>query len=606
MKALIFIKEIFKKFPFYLIANTVLLITTAVFGACSLLTISPLIDFFVNPDLQNVSPLTQKAINILEFLGLPVTLGSWLFVFVTFVTLSSGFNVFARYSILKTKFAVLRDTMIGAFEDFFNARWYFFSSSKQGVLLNTFLRELIIFGNGFGAMALLFAGIIQIIFYLAVPFYLSWQVTTISLGVALLFAVPFILMGRVCYRLGRQATAAANQESSVIQENLGLAKLVLGFGNQHKSINELVKAFDVHRQTKIKSQVLYTAVPIFYRPFGVIMIVIALFAARHFGVHLSETTVLLLSLMQVVIHIINAITQKNALENFFPSYEQIKTLRQRAKQLKQESGTRQFNGFNQELLMEGLSFAYPGHESVLTDINVRIPKGKMVAFVGESGVGKTTLIDIMIGFHQPTKGRIMFDGINLQDFAIHSYRQRIGYVPQDSVLFNTTIRDNLLWARETATDEEIIQACRLANADEFIKQLPEGYNTLVGDRGVRLSGGQVQRIALARAILRKPNLLILDEATSSLDTYSERLIQQAIENIARETTVIIIAHRLSTIMNSDYIYVLKNGRVIEQGTYSELIQLNGNFNRMIQLQNLEQQNETIAVSNKEEYKIKGK
>ncbi len=288
MKVLIFIREIFSKFPFLLIANTVLLVAVSLFGACSLFTISPVVDFLIHPDLQGVSPLTSKAIDILEFFGLPVTLGCWLIIFVAFVALSSAFQVFARHSILKTKYAVLRDIMLGTFEDFFNARWYFFSSGKQGVLLNTFTRELTVVGDAFGAMALFFASMLQMIVFLAVPFYLSWQVTTISLSVALLFALPFILLGKLSYRLGTLNTATANQASSVLQENLSLAKVVLGFGNQQKSIDNLGSAFDAHRRVTLKSQTLSMAIPILYRPFGAIMIVIALFAARLFGVPLSE------------------------------------------------------------------------------------------------------------------------------------------------------------------------------------------------------------------------------------------------------------------------------------------------------------------------------
>jgi len=587
MKALIFIREIFRKFPLLLIANTMLLVVVSLFAACSLFTISPVVDFLIHPDLQGISPLTQKAIDILGFFGLSATLGNWLIIFVGFVTLSSAFLVFARYSILKTKYAVVRDIMLGTFEDFFNARWHFFSSGKQGMLLNTFTRELTVVGDAFGAMALFFAGILQTAFFLAVPFYLSWQVTTISLSVALLFAVPFILLGKLSYRLGTSNTATANRMISVIHENLSLAKVVLGFGNQHKSVDELGRTFDTHRHVTIKSQILNIAIPTLYRPFGVVMIVIALFVARRFTVPLSEMTVLLFALLQVAISIGSLTMQKSSLENFFPSYEQVKHLRERAKQLRQKSGDREFKEFYRELSIEKLSFAYPNQKAILIDINVRIPKGKMVAFVGESGAGKSTFIDMIMGFHLPTTGQIIFDGVPLQDFDIRSYRRRIGYVPQDSVLFSMTIRDNLLWASELATDEEIRQACCQANVDGFIKQLPEGYNTLVGDRGVRLSGGQVQRVALARAILRKPELLILDEATSALDTYSERLIQQAIENIAKETTVIVIAHRLSTIVNADYVYVLKEGRIVEEGSYFQLVRRNGHFNRMVKFQMLE-------------------
>ena len=586
MKALIFIRDIFKKFPVLFISNTLLLVAVSLFSAFSLFTISPLVDFLINPDLHNISPLTQKAIAILKVLGLPVTLNSWLFVFLIFITLSSLFEVLARHSILKTKYAVLRDIMLGTFRDFFNARWYFFSSGKQGVFLNTFTREITVVGDAFGAMALFFASILQLVFLLIVPFYISWQVTSISLGLALLFAVPFFLLGKISYRLGTLNTATANHMNSVIHENLGLAKVVLGFGNQQKSMGELGKAFDAHRRVTIKSQIIDLAMLILYRPFGMIMLVVALFVARQFSVPLSETTVLLMALLQIALTIGDLTMRKSSLENFFPSYEQVKKLREQAIELKQGSGIKTFKGLERELIIEGLSFSYPEKEPVLVNINARIAKGKMVAFVGHSGAGKSTFIDMLMGFHQPTAGRILFDGVPLQDFDTYSYRHSIGYVPQDSVLFNMSIRDNLLWAYSLATDKDIKEACCQANADEFIRKLSAGYNTFVGDRGIRLSGGQVQRLALARAILRKPSILILDEATSSLDTYSERLIQQAIDNIAKETTVIVIAHRLSTIVNADYVYVLKDGRVIEEGSYSQLIQKNGYFNQMIEQQAL--------------------
>ena len=583
-----FVWQLFRKFPILLIINTGCLVAVSLLGACALFTVSPLVDFFLHPDLKGISPLTEKAIGILEFFRLPVTLWSWLIVFMVFVVLTSIVLVIAKYSILKTKYAVLKSIMVETFEDFFNARWYFFSSGKQGMLLNTFTRELNVVGDAFGAMGLLFSGIMQTMFFLAVPFYISWQVTAVSLCVALVFAIPFMLLGRVSYALGVVTTDTSNRLTSVVHENLSLAKVILGFGNQHESIDNLSKAFDDHQKVALRSLILNIGVPILYSPFGMIMIVIALFIARQVGVPLSETMVILLALRQVAVSVGNMTSQKNYLENFFPSFEQIERLRKRARELKRESGPKQFEGIKRELAVEGLTFAYPGHEPVLLDVNARVPKGKMVAFAGESGSGKSTFIDMVMGFHTPVKGQIMFDGVPIEEYDINSYRHRIGYVPQDSVLFNLTIRENLLWAKESSTDEEIAHACRQANAEEFIRQLPEKYETLVGDRGIRLSGGQVQRVALARAILRKPDLLILDEATSALDTYSERLIQQAIENIAKETTVIIIAHRLSTIVNADYIYVFKEGRIVEEGMYPELMQIDGYFSNMVKLQMLEE------------------
>lgn len=587
MKAINFIYEIFKKFPLLLLTNTFLLVGVSLFEACSFFTIAPVVDILIHPDLKGISPLTQKAIATLGFLGLPITLTSCLLVFLSFITLSSIFYVFARYTIFKTKYAVLRELILGTFEDFFSSRWYFFSSSKQGTLLNIFNRELTVVGNAFGAMALFFASLLQITFLMAVPFYISWQVSGISLGVAILFLIPFILLGRISYRLGILNTSTANTLSSVIHESFGLAKIILGFGNQEKAIKNLDKSFEAHRHAALRSQTVTVAIPNLYRPLAVVMMVIALFSARRFNVPLSELAVLLAALLQVAVTIGALAEQNNSLENFFPSYEQIKSLRGRARQLKQVSGSRKFNGFINKISVRDLTFSYPEEQPVLSDININIPKGKMVAFVGGSGAGKSTLIDIIMGFHQPSRGEVLVDGVPLSDFDIGSYRSALGYVPQDSVLFNMSIRDNLLWSKYGATEEEIRQACVQAGAEEFIRELPRGYDTLAGDRGVRLSGGQVQRIALARAILRRPQILILDEATSSVDSYSERLIQQAIDNIAKETTVIVIAHRFSTVKNADYIYVLKDGRLVEQGAYAELMKLEGEFSKMARLQTLE-------------------
>lgn len=261
-------------------------------------------------------------------------------------------------------------------------------------------------------------------------------------------------------------------------------------------------------------------------------------------------------------------------------------LRQRAHDLAQPSGARVFQGF-ERIALDQVTFAHPGREATLADVRIIIPKGRMVAIVGESGSGKSTLIDLLLGFHQPQRGRVLIDGVPLEALDIQSYRSRIGYVPQESVLFHATIRDNVRWADAEADDEAVVRACRQAHAEEFILRLPEGYDTLVGDRGVRLSGGQVQRVALARAIVRTPALLVLDEATSALDSASEQLIQQAMERIAKETTVVVIAHRLSTIISADYLYVLKQGRVVEEGLYAQLLQQDGEFTRMVQLQALE-------------------
>jgi ATP-binding cassette subfamily B protein len=277
---------------------------------------------------------------------------------------------------------------------------------------------------------------------------------------------------------------------------------------------------------------------------------------------------------------------KHSIVNFYPSYEQVAYMNRLACENIQKTGSLVFNRIDDGIEYKGVSFSYPGHNPVLNDINITIKKGKVTAIVGESGSGKSTLIDLLIGFYEPDKGEILADKKPLQEFDIYSFRHHIGYVPQDTVLFNDTVKNNLLWSNKKATEKEIIEVCKLANADEFIMNLSDGYDTVVGERGVKLSGGERQRIALARALLRKPALLILDEATSALDSRSELLIKSAIENIAHKTTLVVIAHRLSTIVNADLIYVLQKGRIIEQGNYHSLIKSNSAFEQVAKMQRL--------------------
>lgn len=586
MRVLIFIGYVFRKFPSLLIANVALLVLSSFAEAISVFAMIPIVDLLTNPSLEGASHVTRKILAAMRFAGIPAGLGWILAIFLLFNVIKVGFQIFVKRSILKTKYAVVRDIMVGTFEEFFSARWHFFSSNRQGALLNTFMREITIIGDAFGTMAAFFADILNMMFYLIVPFYLSWKVTSITIIAATLFILPFILLGKISYRLGQIGTATANEVVSVIHEGLNSAKVILGFGNQRKIVKDLNSSFDIHQQATLKYQTLQAAIPLMYYPFGLLVLIIGMLVARGLVLPLSETVVLLYSLFRVIPSIGNFMGQKNALDSFFPSYEQIMTLKNKAKELRQQTGDKRFNGFEKEIILGNLSFAYPDHEPVLVDINVRIPKGKMIAFVGESGSGKSTLIDMIMGFNEPTKGFITIDGIPLRDLDIDTYRHKVGYVPQDNILFNASIRDNLLWSDETAANEEIKHACRQANAEEFIKSFPKGYDTVVGDRGVRLSGGQIQRIALARGILRNPDILILDEATSSLDTNSERLIQEAIENVSKETTVISIAHRLSTVINADYIYVLKKGHVIEEGTYSQLVSKKGELHSMVQRQKL--------------------
>jgi ATP-binding cassette, subfamily B, bacterial MsbA len=271
------------------------------------------------------------------------------------------------------------------------------------------------------------------------------------------------------------------------------------------------------------------------------------------------------------------------LSSFQGSLGHVKELLRTDDKVYLQNGDRVFEQLRQGIEFRAVNFDYEPGEPLLRQINLTIERGQMTALVGASGAGKSTLVDLIPRFYDPTTGTILIDGVDLRSFDINSVRRQLAVVSQDTFIFNDSVRNNIAYALEDVDDRAIWQAARLANALEFIQELPQGFDTQLGDRGVRLSGGQRQRIAIARALLRNPDILILDEATSALDSVTERLIQSSLETLSAGRTVIVIAHRLSTIVRADKVIVLEQGQIVEQGGYQELLDRRGklwNYHQM--------------------------
>jgi len=370
-----------------------------------------------------------------------------------------------------------------------------------------------------------------------------------------------------------------------LSEVLGAARLILGFGRQNQARGRFLEAFNQHTLATLRSQVLGTAVPRFFQPMALLAIVIALGFAMQQQARVAELAAVMWSLLAAM-PILSALLQGNiSISNFLPSYEQLVSLRKGAAALEEILGDRPFSQLEHGIEFRNMSFTYPSRAQTLIDVSLFICKGQMTALVGESGSGKSTVTDLILGLQIPEKGQVLIDGVPLGEWQQNSFRERVGYVPQDPQLFHSSIRDNLLWSFDGASESDLWAALQLANAAAFVKDLPQGIDTMVGDRGIRLSGGQRQRIALARALLRKPELLILDEATSALDSESERLIQQSIDQVAHDTTILVVAHRLSTVAKANHVYVLRQGRVVEEGSFSVLsLKSGGILNAMLAAQ----------------------
>lgn len=253
-------------------------------------------------------------------------------------------------------------------------------------------------------------------------------------------------------------------------------------------------------------------------------------------------------------------------------------------QIKNKSNAIKLNEFKDSIEFKNVSFAYDPDKVVLKNINLKIEKGKTIALIGPSGGGKSTLADLVPRFYDPTQGEVCIDGISIADYDLESMRQHLGIVTQESILFNDTIFNNIAFGKPNVSEEEVMQAAKIANAHDFIMQTENGYETKIGERGSKLSGGQRQRLSIARAVLKNPPILILDEATSALDSESEKLVQEALFNLMKNRTSIVIAHRLSTIQHADEIVVIQDGTIAERGTHEELNQKNGIYKKLSDIQ----------------------
>jgi subfamily B ATP-binding cassette protein MsbA len=420
-------------------------------------------------------------------------------------------------------------------------------------------------------------------------FLISWRLALLTLIVAPLLIGLLQPVLRSLRRGHRRLSGQFGDMTAVVQEAVSGIRLVKSFGGEEYEYARFRDASNRYARGMMRvTRLAQLAIPITETVGTGVAVIVLWFGAREVLVSGTIDATTLIAFLALTLRILQPLKQLSQVPTVaaqsLAAAERVFEVLDAESEYERDRGTRQVSGLTSAIEFDRVTFAYE-QAPVLDNVSLTAKRGDIVAIVGASGAGKTTLVDLIPRFYEPTRGTIRIDGVDTREISLPSLRSLIGIVSQDTVVFNDTVRSNLAYgAAGRYTDEQVIAAARAANAHDFISQLPDGYDTILGERGTRLSGGQRQRIAIARALLVDPPILILDEATSALDTESERLVQEAIDRLLRGRTVFVIAHRLSTVAHATQILVLERGHVVEHGTHEDLLARRGTYHRLHALQ----------------------
>ena len=505
----------------------------------------------------------------------------------TFLKTSAYF--LAAATIIPIRTGVVRDIRNQLYQKITSLPLGFFSEERKGDIIARMSGDVQEIENSIMAsLEMLFKNPILIVCYFAALLFISWELTLFTIVIVPIMGWFMGWVGRKLKQDSIKAQTLWSDTMSQVEETLGGLRIIKAFCAEGKMNRRFDQINTAYRNDIMKVNIRQSSAHPMSEFLGTIMIVIVLWfgGVLVLNSHTLSGPIFIYYLVMLY-SIINPLKDFSKAGYNIPkglaSMERIDKILKAENTIKEPAQPKHLPSFEHQIEFKDVSFKY-GEQWVLRNINLTIPKGKTIAIVGQSGSGKSTLVDLIPRYYDVQEGEVLIDGTNVKDLGIQDLRQLIGNVNQEAILFNDSFRNNISFGVENATQEQIEEAARIANAYDFITVSEQGFDTNIGDRGGRLSGGQRQRVSIARAILKNPPILILDEATSALDTESERLVQDALERLMKTRTTVAIAHRLSTIKNADEICVLHEGQIVERGTHEELLSFDGYYKHLQEMQ----------------------